>query len=196
MRRVKVNFSDILDKYEYWKVKCVKSVLGEFSSGVSVCRNKRTQSDFGAPLLPGSSPSQGTGSPSSGSAYTHIYVARTCTYMWREHPLPPALLTPTYMWREQAKAHIYVIYVNFWEIIIAFPNGGQWAPCSKFFSPWFKPLVTPLLGRCNTVCVRRKVPPRLDVNKGGTVPSPQTGFAGLSLPPKLQPPNWNMRNYK
>ena len=42
-------------------------------------------------------------------------------------------LTPTYMWRghAKAKAHIYVIYVNFWEIIVAFPNGGQWAPFSK-----------------------------------------------------------------
>jgi len=37
------------------------------------------------------------------------------------------------MWREhaKAKAHIYAIYVNFWEIIIAFPNGAQWAPFSK-----------------------------------------------------------------
>jgi len=57
-------------------------------------------------------------------------------------------LTPTYMWREHAKtkAQIYVpvTYVNFVEIIIAFPNGGQWAPLSKVCSPWLKPLVTPL----------------------------------------------------
>jgi len=35
-------------------------------------------------------------------------------------------LTPTYIWREQAKtyAHIYIMYVSFWELIIAFPNGG------------------------------------------------------------------------
>jgi len=30
-----------------------------------------------------------------------------------------------------AHAHIYVMFVNFWELIIAFPNGGQWAPFSK-----------------------------------------------------------------
>jgi len=41
------------------------------------------------------------------------------------------------MRREQAntKAHVYVIYVNFWELIIAFPNGGQWAPFSKVCPP-------------------------------------------------------------
>jgi len=32
-------------------MKCVKSVLGELSSGVSVCRNKGTESDLGAPFL-------------------------------------------------------------------------------------------------------------------------------------------------
>jgi len=26
---------------------------------------------------------------------------------------------------------MYVMYVNFRELIIAFPNGGQWAPFSK-----------------------------------------------------------------
>jgi len=26
---------------------------------------------------------------------------------------------------------VYVMYVNVWELIIAFPNGGQWAPFSK-----------------------------------------------------------------
>jgi len=31
----------------------VKSVVGEFSSGVSICRNKSPQSDLGAPFLPG-----------------------------------------------------------------------------------------------------------------------------------------------
>jgi len=30
----------------------VKSVLGEFSSGVSTCRNKGTQSDLEGPYLP------------------------------------------------------------------------------------------------------------------------------------------------
>jgi len=35
--------------------------------------------------------------------------------------------------------------VSFWELIIVYPNGGQWAPFSKVFPPWLKPLVTPLL---------------------------------------------------
>jgi len=42
------------------------------------------------------------------------------------------------MWREYAKseAHIiYVVYVNFWKLIILFPNGGQWAPFSKVPPP-------------------------------------------------------------
>jgi len=29
----------------------------------------------------------------------------------------------------------------FWELIIAYPNGG---PSAKFCPPWLKPLVTPL----------------------------------------------------
>jgi len=33
-------------------MKCVKSVLGEFSSGVSICRNKSTQSNLGPPFCP------------------------------------------------------------------------------------------------------------------------------------------------
>jgi len=45
----------------------VKSVVGEFSSGVSICRNKGHQSDFGVPFLP-APPAGGTGGPSSGSA--------------------------------------------------------------------------------------------------------------------------------
>ena len=49
------------DKYEYWKGKCVKSVLGQFSSAVSICRNKGTQSDLGVPFLSGSPPAGGTG---------------------------------------------------------------------------------------------------------------------------------------
>jgi len=53
MSRVKINFFDVLDEYEYWNGKCVKSVLGEFRSGVSIYRNKGTQSDLGAPFLPG-----------------------------------------------------------------------------------------------------------------------------------------------
>jgi len=27
------------------------------------------------------------------------------------------------------------MYVNFWELIIAFPNGDQWAPFSNVCSP-------------------------------------------------------------
>jgi len=37
-----MNFFDVLVKYEYGKMKCVKSVIGEFSSCVSICRNKNT----------------------------------------------------------------------------------------------------------------------------------------------------------
>ena len=44
-----MNFFDVLDKYEYWKENCEKSVLGEFSSVVSIFCNKGTQSDLGAP---------------------------------------------------------------------------------------------------------------------------------------------------
>jgi len=41
------------------------------------------------------------------------------------------------MWRghAKAKAHIYIIYVNFWEVIIAFPKGSQWAPFRKVCPP-------------------------------------------------------------
>jgi len=46
---VKINSFDVIDKNEYWKRKCVKWVLGEFGYGVSICRNKGTQSDFGSP---------------------------------------------------------------------------------------------------------------------------------------------------
>jgi len=45
----------------------VKSVLGEVSSGVSICRNKGTWSDLGAPFFPGIPPAGGNGCPSSGS---------------------------------------------------------------------------------------------------------------------------------
>jgi len=55
MGRGKINLFDVLDKYECWKGKCVKSVLGEFSSGLSICCNKGPQSDMGSPFLPGSS---------------------------------------------------------------------------------------------------------------------------------------------
>jgi len=34
-------------------MKCAESVLGEFSSGVSVCRNESTQTGLGATFLPG-----------------------------------------------------------------------------------------------------------------------------------------------
>jgi len=48
-----MKFFDVLDKYEYWKENCVKSVLGEFSSVVTIFRNKGSQSDLGAPFLDG-----------------------------------------------------------------------------------------------------------------------------------------------
>jgi len=46
MGRRKINFFGVLDKYEYCKGKCVKSILGVFSSGVTVCRNRGPQSDL------------------------------------------------------------------------------------------------------------------------------------------------------
>jgi len=49
-------------------MKCVKGVLVEFSSGVSICRNKGTRSDLGALFCPKPPPAGGTGDPSSGSA--------------------------------------------------------------------------------------------------------------------------------
>jgi len=55
----KINFFDVLDKYEYRKGKCVKSVVGEFSSGVSVCPNKGPQSELG-PLFIRATPAGGT----------------------------------------------------------------------------------------------------------------------------------------
>ena len=42
----KLNFFDVLGKYECWKGKCVKPVLGWFCSGVSICRNKGPQADM------------------------------------------------------------------------------------------------------------------------------------------------------
>jgi len=74
----------------------------------------------------------------------------------RSHALP-CHYTPAYthnMWRDQVKTytHIYATYVSFWELIIAYPNGGQWAPFRKVCPPWLKPLVTPLA----TVCIKSK----------------------------------------
>ena len=48
-----MNFFDVLNKYKYWKENSVKSILGEFSSAVSIFRNKGTQSNLSAPFLPG-----------------------------------------------------------------------------------------------------------------------------------------------
>jgi len=50
MGRGKINFFNVSDKNECWKEKCVISVLGEFSSDVSICRNKGPQSDLGRPF--------------------------------------------------------------------------------------------------------------------------------------------------
>jgi len=49
MDRGKLNFFDVSCKYECWKGKRVKSVLGESSSGVSQCPNEGSQSDVRAP---------------------------------------------------------------------------------------------------------------------------------------------------
>ena len=66
MGRGKINFFDVLDKYECWKGKCAKSVLGEFSFSVSIYSKKGPQSDLGAFLT--AHPTGGYGVPSSGSA--------------------------------------------------------------------------------------------------------------------------------
>jgi len=47
-------------------MKCVKSVLGDFSSAASIYRNKGTQLDLGAPFFP-APPGRGIRGPSSGS---------------------------------------------------------------------------------------------------------------------------------
>jgi len=47
MGRGKINFFDVLDEYECWNRKCINSVFGEFSSGVSICRNKVTHQIWG-----------------------------------------------------------------------------------------------------------------------------------------------------
>jgi len=52
----------------------VKSVLGEFSSVVSICRNKGTRLNLGAPFLP--APPR-TGGLSSGSGFITIVFARS-----------------------------------------------------------------------------------------------------------------------
>jgi len=44
----------------------------EFSSGVSICRNKGTQADLGAPFLPGPPPAGGYGGLSSGSGHVGL----------------------------------------------------------------------------------------------------------------------------
>jgi len=80
MGREKINLFDVLDKYEYWKRKCVKSVLGVFSSGVSVCRNKGAQSDLGTPFHQGLG---GTGALPSGlyTRNTAIKCVQTRKYL-------------------------------------------------------------------------------------------------------------------
>jgi len=57
-------------------MKCVKSVLGEFSSGVSICRNNGTQSDLGGPLSARAPLAGGYGSPSSGSGYNWPFTGK------------------------------------------------------------------------------------------------------------------------
>jgi len=56
MRRGKINFFDVLDKYKCQKGQYVKSVLGYFSSSVSIWPNKRPQSDFWGPVFIRGSP--------------------------------------------------------------------------------------------------------------------------------------------
>jgi len=46
----------------------MKSVLGEFCSGISICRNKGTESDLGTPFCPGHT-GRGYGVPSPVSGH-------------------------------------------------------------------------------------------------------------------------------
>ena len=69
-------------------------------------------------------------------------------------------LTPTCIWGKHAKikGHIYAIYVSFWELIIAFPNGGQWAHFRKVCPSSLKHLVTPLNPRqCEVLVTKTKL---------------------------------------
>jgi len=56
-------------------MKCVISVLREYSSSVSICRTKGTQSDLGALILTGPPDGGEDGGPSSGSA---AKISRNC----------------------------------------------------------------------------------------------------------------------
>ena len=92
--------------------------------------------------------------------------------------LPPALHTPTYMWCEhaKAKAHMHCNICEFLGNNYCIPKRWPMGPLQQIPPPLFKPLVTPLLGRCHTVCVRRKVPSRLDVNKARNRPVATEGL--------------------
>ena len=70
MGRGIINFCTVLDKYECWKGKCVKSVLGELSTGVSMCTNTGRQSDLRVPFhqVPSFG---GCGGPFSGSDWDY-----------------------------------------------------------------------------------------------------------------------------
>ena len=70
-----------LDKYEYWKVKCVKSVLGEFSSGVSIC-HKKVLSQIWGPLF---------ARPLRGALPPALVVAMACNRpIWARPEVPDA----------------------------------------------------------------------------------------------------------
>jgi len=56
MGRGKTNFFDVIDKFECRMGKCMKSILGELCSGVSICPTKSPDSDMGAHFLPGPPP--------------------------------------------------------------------------------------------------------------------------------------------
>jgi len=82
MGRGKINFFDVLYKYECSKGKCVKSALFEFSSGVFICRYKWPQSDLG-PLFYQDPRPPGVRGPYPGSC-TIISVLKVSFMSWAE----------------------------------------------------------------------------------------------------------------
>jgi len=63
--------------------------------------------------------------------------------------------------------------MSFWELIIANPNGGQWASFSYVCPSWLKPLVTPLTrmrGTLFRLTAKEVTPARCPKNKVGLGP--------------------------
>jgi len=115
MCRGKINFFDVSDKNECWRGKCVKTILGEISTGESICRNSGIQSDLGPPFLPTPSRPGATSGPSSGSGH-NIHFS--------QNSISPINLSQTFILCEStakrflAKQFIFVIRKSW--IIVSF----------------------------------------------------------------------------